>query len=420
MNTQSSAINYGCERKQLVLVVDDEPAILRSLSRTFHGQPIVLHTALGGKAAIEMLEKNHYDLVLSDMRMPDVDGAEVLNRAYDFYPESVRMLISGYTDHDLMIKAINDGRVHGFIEKPWNNKQLVSKVKAALSELNAKQTMPDKPSKEPVVETLQADLVQEPHDLMNGNKDMTEGISSRGRGVLLMLMQSMQQRLPEQWSHSKRVAESARLFAKYLNLPTSMQTQCYLIGRFYSIGKLMLSDDLNKKCEYQYSKAEQQQVMEHFELGKALIGLDSQLKGVVNAIQQLKQTNYTDQDRLETRINSIVIYYDKLISGQFHKKPEAPRCARTLLKEKSGVVFDPELVDNFLLMMDRCDDGVISGATRSVSPRGLTPGMKLAQPLITPKGQILLPVDTVLTQRMIDRLLFIETSCDEVVTLFIC
>jgi len=117
-----------------VLAVDDEPGILKSLERLFHSEQMEFHTALGGTKAIEMMEKQTYDLVLSDMRMPDMDGAELLNRVYDFNPESIRMLISGYSDHDLVIKAINEGHVHAFIEKPWNNAQLVSRVKAALAE----------------------------------------------------------------------------------------------------------------------------------------------------------------------------------------------------------------------------------------------------------------------------------------------
>lgn len=101
-----------------ILFVDDEPAILRSYKR-YVGLDYEVDTAVGGESALKMLDNNGpYGVVVSDMRMPGMSGAEFLTVVRENYPESVRMLLTGQADMEDTIKAVNDGQIYRFLTKP--------------------------------------------------------------------------------------------------------------------------------------------------------------------------------------------------------------------------------------------------------------------------------------------------------------
>lgn len=392
-------------KKKYVLVVDDEASILRALKRTFYGQPFELHTAQSGEEAIRLFQQYEYDLVLSDMRMPGMNGAEVLKRAYDFNPASVRMLISGFSDHDLIIKAINNGRIHGFVEKPWSNHFLVDKVKALLTEQK----------------TDNAAQKSELLSIENSIDDIEsmDTAQNQGRQVLVMMNQMMRQRLPEQWSHCRRVAKLARLFARYMNYPVHIQSQCYMVGSFYALGRMLLADELNRKAEHSFSKSEYRQLMQHFNFGQNLLALDDKLSVVMEAIKQLPSSEFKEQNRIEARIVSMIIHYDKLISGQLTPNAMSVTEAQKVLKSKKGSLFDPDLVEHFIRMVAICQKQQLSGAVKRFHVGQLEPGMCLAEHLKTASGQIWLSKGTILTSSMIGSLKATEQKLGAAIVLFI-
>jgi len=109
------------DRKPVVLFVDDEDSILRSLNRLFRKEGYDIHLACGGEEALKILEKTHIDVVVSDQRMPHMTGIELLKQVKARWPETVRIILSGYTEIEDLLDAINDGEVYRFITKPWND-----------------------------------------------------------------------------------------------------------------------------------------------------------------------------------------------------------------------------------------------------------------------------------------------------------
>ncbi len=114
-----------------LLFVDDESRILLSLKAIFRADYDVT-TAEGGAAAIGMLKRERFDVVISDQRMPDVPGVEVLRAARELQPQAIRMLLTGYSDLNAIIASINEGEIFRFVPKPWINSELRETVAAAV------------------------------------------------------------------------------------------------------------------------------------------------------------------------------------------------------------------------------------------------------------------------------------------------
>ena len=105
--------------KRTVLFVDDEEKLLRSLKRGLMDEPYNSLFANSGKEALEILDNNDVHVLVTDMRMPEMGGLELLQRVKEDYPHIIRMVLSGYTQITTLLTAINEGEVYKFITKPW-------------------------------------------------------------------------------------------------------------------------------------------------------------------------------------------------------------------------------------------------------------------------------------------------------------
>lgn len=117
--------------KPSLLVVDDELNILKSMRRLFRQAGYDVHTANSGHEAQLILAGTHVDVVLSDFRMPEMNGGELLSFVKQTYPDITCLIISGYTDFDSVLSVLNEGVAYKFLTKPWDNTQLIEEVAAA-------------------------------------------------------------------------------------------------------------------------------------------------------------------------------------------------------------------------------------------------------------------------------------------------
>lgn len=123
--------------KYKLLVVDDEAANLRALQRLFREDYEVL-TALSGADALQLLGQHDVALLITDQRMPEMTGIELLKRTVPLRPRMVRIILTGYTDVDALVEAINCGEVYRYVTKPWSNEDLSLTVKRALEHYETK------------------------------------------------------------------------------------------------------------------------------------------------------------------------------------------------------------------------------------------------------------------------------------------
>ena len=127
-----STLQIVPEIKATVLFVDDEANILSSLKRLFHPFGYRILTAESGAQGLAILEREHVDLVVSDMRMPEMNGAQFLEKVREKWPETVRMLLTGHTEIGATIDAINKGQIYRYISKPWQDSDIIPTIKHAL------------------------------------------------------------------------------------------------------------------------------------------------------------------------------------------------------------------------------------------------------------------------------------------------
>ncbi|MCC6408142.1 MAG: HDOD domain-containing protein [Planctomycetes bacterium] len=121
--------------KPRILFVDDEPMVLVSIRDMLrkHRDRWDMTFCPTGQAAIAMLKREHVDIVVSDMRMPHIDGAEVLTRAMELQPHTVRIVLSGHTNRDASVRAVKVA--HRFLNKPFDSEGLVAIIEASLASL---------------------------------------------------------------------------------------------------------------------------------------------------------------------------------------------------------------------------------------------------------------------------------------------
>ncbi len=114
----------GTNNEIRILCVDDEPNVLNALRRLFLDEDYTILTASSGQEGIELLEQAQVQIVISDYRMPSMNGVEFLTAVYKRWPDTVRIVLSGYADTASIVSAINDGHIYKFIPKPWNDEEL--------------------------------------------------------------------------------------------------------------------------------------------------------------------------------------------------------------------------------------------------------------------------------------------------------
>jgi response regulator RpfG family c-di-GMP phosphodiesterase len=119
--------------KHTILAVDDEPANLRMLERLFHRDYRVL-TAASGEDALEILrDEEDIALIITDQRMPGMSGTDLLRESLRRNPDAVKIILTGYSDIEALIDAINTSRVYKYVSKPWDPVALKETVSEAVA-----------------------------------------------------------------------------------------------------------------------------------------------------------------------------------------------------------------------------------------------------------------------------------------------
>jgi DNA-binding NtrC family response regulator len=118
--------------KDKVLLVDDEANVLKSLKRSLFEEPLDITVATSAEDALDIMKEAQFKVVVSDERMTGMQGSEFLALVKDFYPHTVRILLTGHATLEAAMKAVNKGEIYRFFSKPWDDTDLTFAIRSAI------------------------------------------------------------------------------------------------------------------------------------------------------------------------------------------------------------------------------------------------------------------------------------------------
>ena len=399
-----------------ILCVDDEPNIVAALKRLFRGSGYQVATATSGLEAIAYLERDPVDLVFSDMRMPGMDGTELLAQIRARWPSTARVLLTGYADIGSTIAAINSGEVYRYITKPWDDGEVLATAHQVFERMALEQEKA----------RLEALLVTKNQALTELNETLEEKVAAR-TSELLQLSQKIKKNYLSsikvfsnlmEWrggllsGHSRRVADLARRTTRAMDMSEADQQDAFIAGLMHDIGQIGLPDALLARPVPKLSEEESIQYRRHASLGEqALMALDD-MQVVASIIRSHHERHdglgYPDglaggMIPMGAAILAVVDTYDDLLIGHLSSTPLNAADARSMIARGRGTQFHPEGVDVFLQMLLKAAPGV-EPPPLMLKTQYLKPGMVLARDFLSTEGAVLLAADHVLTAELIKRL----------------
>ena len=424
-----------------LLFVDDEPGILSSLRRLFrpHGYRILV--AESGALGLAELEKTPVDLVISDMRMPEMDGATFLKAVRQRWPDTVRILLTGYADVTSTVAAINEGEIYRYVSKPWDDNEIVNTVREALERYRLKQenlrltALTQSQNEE--LKGLNASLEQK---VAERTAELRQALSfveqSHGElkksfltsvqvfaGLIELRSGPAGSRLA---GHGRRVADMARNLAQRLGLGDVEVQNIMLAGLLHDVGKMGLPDDLLGKAFNTLSQDQRALVMKHPVIGQNILIAIDKFKDAAILVRHHHESFDGNgyPDRLAgisipqgSRILAVVNDYDSLQIGTLVQRPLRPEEALAFIADNRGKRYDPATVDAFLKLISETRKTVPTEVP--LRTMHLKPGMVVSRDLPHRDGYLLLAKGSVLTGDIIGQLVKLEQSDQQTLTLYI-
>jgi sigma-B regulation protein RsbU (phosphoserine phosphatase) len=181
-----------------ILYIDDEKDNLTVFHSAFRRYYKVL-LADSGKEGLKIMEKEDVHLVITDQRMPEMTGIEFLEKILPDYPDCIRMVLTGFSDVEAIIQAINKGRVYRYITKPWNKEELKITIDRALEAYNLRQENKDLiTSLKEANENLEQKVIERTRQIELQKQEITDSIlyASRIQNALLPPPKELDRFLP--------------------------------------------------------------------------------------------------------------------------------------------------------------------------------------------------------------------------------
>lgn len=401
-----------------ILLVDDDESILKALRRVLSDLDAELITAISGSEALEHLQKQNISLIISDQRMPQMTGVQLLGRCREFSPATIRILLTGYADIDATIDAINTGAVRYYLNKPWDDDLLLSRIRESLEMF---QITAENEHLHKLTQEQNQKLLELNHALEKKVDQQTARIREQHQELKKSFMETIKAfstivglRLKKAASHLQRVATLAKMLLEGLNLPEKEYQDILIAAYLHDIGKIGLPDVITDKASDECSPREKELLYKHPVLGQSCVYSISGFEEIGLMIRHHHEnydgTGYPDCLRgrkipLGSRVLRICDAFDHVSHKADYPDMKALSSATAALHCHAGSSFDPNLVKIFTALDVAShfyhDDskGVIG-----LKPDDLKEGMVVAMDVRTMNGVFLTPKGAKLSSGMISRI----------------
>lgn len=390
-----------------LLLVDDEPGVLSALRWLFLPFNYRVLTAASGYEGLQTLAREPVDLVISDMRMPEMDGAAFLEQVRLRWPRVMRLVLTGHADMAATIDAINRGEIWRYLAKPWNNEEVILTVRDALERQRLTELVQQQNEQLKSFNTsLEEKVAKRTLELEAAHKDLKRGFLESIK-VFSSLIELRGGELGGAFvGHSRRVADMARTLAQRISLDDAAIQDVTFAGLLHDIGKIGLSDALLDKPFLKLTGENRGKVMKHPVIGENLLLGLPQLRGAAPMIRHHHEcfdgSGYPDHLAgdaipLGARILAIANDYDALQLGTLvTQRPLSGIEAEAYLRDNRGKRYDPALVTPFLQWLDELRSERETHFDLPLNTNELKPGMTLERDLNHPDGYLLLAAGHVL------------------------
>lgn len=319
--------------KYKILIVDDEPDNLALLYRTLRLK-YDIEKSTSPLEALEMLKNNSFNCILSDHKMPEMDGVEFLKRCAEIAPDTMRLLVTAYTDAGILIDAINYAKIYRYIKKPYNPDELLLIVENALEYWQ-----------------LKAD-----------NGVLINDLKELFAGTITAIVEALDAKDSYTLGRSRRVTFYAVKIAKALHLSEKTVGKIELAGLLHDIGMIGVSDDILSKVE-KLSQEEYNEIKKHVHHSVKILDDIKQLADVVEIIKYHHEffdgTGYPygikeEEIPIGSRIIAVADAFDSMVTPKVYRQQIVPSEALARIKVLVGKQFDPIVVEQFEQILPSC------------------------------------------------------------------
>lgn len=327
--------------KPQVLIVDDEPSVLQSIKRILRlaDWDVVLES--DSAKAMELINNEVFDVVIADYHMPALNGLDLLVASKNKHPNTVRILMTGDGDSDIVINAVNEGNIFKYISKPWNNTQLLDLVTAAVIQ---KQREDEK-------RELMKGILKEKSEWAEIIKNLEHRVvtlSGQGVQALLKVIQAKDMEL---YIHSLRVTWIADRIAECAGFAETDRQYLRLSALFHDIGKIAIRDNVLYK-EGKLDDLERQQMNHHATVSADILMELDFMQDVAEIVRQHHE-RYDGKGypkglvgkriHPSARVLTLADIFVALREKRAYKEGKTNSEALEIIRKEAGGALDPEL-----------------------------------------------------------------------------
>ncbi|ARN73215.1 HD domain-containing phosphohydrolase [Oceanicoccus sagamiensis] len=407
--------------QQTLLLVDDEKNVLNALRRLFYGADYQVVTASSGEEALLMMEQYSPDMIISDVRMPGMNGVELLVHIAEKYPDTERVLLTGYSDIESTIDAINSGGISQYIQKPWNDEKLLKLVDKTLSYLDLKQHN----------ESLQATVRSQNEQLKSFNQQLeakvekgvlaltethrqlvarTDALKQSYHNFVELFLTLMKSRLGDFYQDDDQASRLALDIGQSLGLDIEDLQALHFAAKLRHIGLLELDDSVIKTPYEALTPEQQKQLQQYPVIANDLLCSQPFLAAASDIIlmhkEQLNGKGYphklvAEEISLPAKILAVVNDYLALINGAITAEPLTITDAVNWIAQREGEQYAAEAVAALIYLVEN-DRHAINELRLEAAQ--LQPGMVLSRDFHNANGGLLLAKGSKLNPSMITRI----------------
>jgi putative two-component system response regulator len=315
-----------------IILVDDDASFLETLADILRERGYEIATASGGQEAIEKVKSTFFDLMITDIRMPGLDGIETLAGAREKHSDLRGIVITGYESAEDPIRAIKNG-VDDYFVKPFDEEEFLASVDRSLKELKAA------------------------HDYKEERKKIRDDFISTVKQIAL----AIEGRDPYYSGHSQNVASFATKMGNELGLPRATIESLEIASYLHDLGQVEIQQAIIQKRGV-LSGMEYEEIKKHPAFARNLLQAIPRFQSVIDIIfyhhEKFDGTGYPvglkgNEIPLDSRILSLAEAYSSLLEMRPHRDAFSPEEALTILRQESGTSFDPSLIETLIKCISR-------------------------------------------------------------------